>query len=220
MSTKQAINDKLQGSVATYLRCGGVVNNQIKNGFCWICEWSEWRWARASIGAFDEARLFDLAAVIDNPVRMRLMQLWLFSRGKQVPVRRVISARRRRCEVLQRRSLQRRRRSRRISSNAIATTQRRRLYIGVLSSRTSYAHFQQLTGWLLGRSACMQCRNAVYCYRRSVISARTAKRWRKCTRQPRSCLYLCQIFTDLKKFSLTDSAKTVLNLVINNPTTP
>jgi len=26
---KQAINDKLQGSVATYLECGGVVNNQI-----------------------------------------------------------------------------------------------------------------------------------------------------------------------------------------------
>jgi len=32
MSAKQAINDKLQGSVATYLRCGGVVNNQIRNG--------------------------------------------------------------------------------------------------------------------------------------------------------------------------------------------
>ena len=31
-SAKQHINDKLQGSVATYLRCGGVVNNQIKNG--------------------------------------------------------------------------------------------------------------------------------------------------------------------------------------------
>ena len=30
MSAKQAISDKLQGSVATYLRCGGVVNNQIK----------------------------------------------------------------------------------------------------------------------------------------------------------------------------------------------
>ena len=29
MSAKQAINDKLQGSVPTYLRCGGVVNNQI-----------------------------------------------------------------------------------------------------------------------------------------------------------------------------------------------
>jgi len=29
---KQVINDKLQGSVATYLRCGGVVNNQIKEG--------------------------------------------------------------------------------------------------------------------------------------------------------------------------------------------
>jgi len=32
MSAKQAINDKLQCSVATYLRCGGVVNNQIKTG--------------------------------------------------------------------------------------------------------------------------------------------------------------------------------------------
>ena len=32
MSAKQAINKKLQGSVGTYLRCGGVVNNQIKKG--------------------------------------------------------------------------------------------------------------------------------------------------------------------------------------------
>ena len=32
MSEKQAINDKLQGSVATYLRCGGALNNQIKKG--------------------------------------------------------------------------------------------------------------------------------------------------------------------------------------------
>jgi len=32
MSAKQAINDKLQGSVATYLRRGGVVSNQIKKG--------------------------------------------------------------------------------------------------------------------------------------------------------------------------------------------
>ena len=30
MSAKQAINDKLQGSVATHLRCGGIVNKQIK----------------------------------------------------------------------------------------------------------------------------------------------------------------------------------------------
>jgi len=29
---KQAINDKLQGSVATYLRLRGVVSNQIKKG--------------------------------------------------------------------------------------------------------------------------------------------------------------------------------------------
>jgi len=28
----QAVNDKLQGIAATYLRCGGVVNNQIKKG--------------------------------------------------------------------------------------------------------------------------------------------------------------------------------------------
>ena len=27
---KQAINDKLHGSVATYLKCGGEVDNQIK----------------------------------------------------------------------------------------------------------------------------------------------------------------------------------------------
>jgi len=32
MSAKQAINDKLQDSVAAHLRCGGVVNNQIKKG--------------------------------------------------------------------------------------------------------------------------------------------------------------------------------------------
>ena len=30
MLAKQAINDKLQGSVAAFLRCDGVVNNQIK----------------------------------------------------------------------------------------------------------------------------------------------------------------------------------------------
>ena len=32
MSAKHAINYKLQGSVATYLMRGGVVNNQIKKG--------------------------------------------------------------------------------------------------------------------------------------------------------------------------------------------
>jgi len=32
MPAKQAINEKLQGSVGTYLRCGGIVNNQIKKG--------------------------------------------------------------------------------------------------------------------------------------------------------------------------------------------
>jgi len=33
MSAKQAINDKLQGSIATYSRCGEVVNKQIRKGF-------------------------------------------------------------------------------------------------------------------------------------------------------------------------------------------
>ena len=32
MSAKQATKDKLQGSVAAYLRCGGVVNTHIKKG--------------------------------------------------------------------------------------------------------------------------------------------------------------------------------------------
>jgi len=32
MSAKQAINDKLQGNVTAYLRCGGVVNKQIEKG--------------------------------------------------------------------------------------------------------------------------------------------------------------------------------------------
>jgi len=32
MLAKQAINDKLQGSAAAYLRCGGIVNNQTKKG--------------------------------------------------------------------------------------------------------------------------------------------------------------------------------------------
>ena len=32
MLAKQDINDKLQGSVATYLSYGGVVNNKIKKG--------------------------------------------------------------------------------------------------------------------------------------------------------------------------------------------
>jgi len=41
MSAKQAImiNGKLQGSVVTYLRYGGVVNNQIKKGLLLKFEW-------------------------------------------------------------------------------------------------------------------------------------------------------------------------------------
>jgi len=32
MLAKQAPNDKLQGGAVVYLKCGGVVNNQIKKG--------------------------------------------------------------------------------------------------------------------------------------------------------------------------------------------
>jgi len=32
MSAEHALNDKLQGSVAAYFRCGGIANNQIKKG--------------------------------------------------------------------------------------------------------------------------------------------------------------------------------------------
>jgi len=38
MSAKQASNDKLQGSVATYLRCNKVFNKKIKNGLL-LSEW-------------------------------------------------------------------------------------------------------------------------------------------------------------------------------------
>jgi len=34
MSTKQAINDKLQGSVATYLRCGGLLTTKLGKVYC------------------------------------------------------------------------------------------------------------------------------------------------------------------------------------------
>jgi len=32
LPAKQSVNDKLLGSVATYLKCGGVVNSHIKKG--------------------------------------------------------------------------------------------------------------------------------------------------------------------------------------------
>ena len=40
-SAKQAINDKLQGSVTAHLRCGEVFNNQIKTVYCWAWEWKK-----------------------------------------------------------------------------------------------------------------------------------------------------------------------------------
>ena len=37
MSAEQAINDKLQGSVAIYLRCGEVFNNKLRKVYCRVC---------------------------------------------------------------------------------------------------------------------------------------------------------------------------------------
>jgi len=42
MTAIQATNDKLQGSVATYLRWGVVVNNQIKKGLS-LSVWVEFK---------------------------------------------------------------------------------------------------------------------------------------------------------------------------------
>ena len=39
MSAEQANNDKLQGSVATYLRCGGVLITKLRKVYCWVCQW-------------------------------------------------------------------------------------------------------------------------------------------------------------------------------------
>ena len=41
MSVKQAINDKLQGSVATHLRCGGWLIKNLRKVYCWVWEWKK-----------------------------------------------------------------------------------------------------------------------------------------------------------------------------------
>jgi len=38
LQTNVVINDKLQGTVVTYLRCGKIFNNQIKN-YGWVHQW-------------------------------------------------------------------------------------------------------------------------------------------------------------------------------------
>jgi len=39
MSAKQVINDKLQGSIATSLRCGGLLITNLGKVYCWVCQW-------------------------------------------------------------------------------------------------------------------------------------------------------------------------------------
>ena len=50
MSAKQSINDKIQGSVATYLSCGEVLITKLRRIYCWVCEWS-WVYGPAFFGA-------------------------------------------------------------------------------------------------------------------------------------------------------------------------
>ena len=38
--TKQANNNKLQGSVAAYLRCGGLSVTKLRKVYCWVCQWN------------------------------------------------------------------------------------------------------------------------------------------------------------------------------------
>jgi len=39
--SKKAINDESQGSVATYLRCGGVLIIKLRMVYFWVCEWKK-----------------------------------------------------------------------------------------------------------------------------------------------------------------------------------
>ena len=39
MSAKQAINNKIQSSVATYLKCDGLSTSKWRMVYCWVCEW-------------------------------------------------------------------------------------------------------------------------------------------------------------------------------------
>ena len=40
MSEKHAINDKLQGSIATYLIMVRFLINKLRKVYCWVCEWN------------------------------------------------------------------------------------------------------------------------------------------------------------------------------------
>jgi len=73
MSAKQAINDKLQGNVGTYLKCGRVVSNQIKEGLLLsptvkksrkIGEWQSYKLER-------DCLVMDLVRIADLPGRRR-----------------------------------------------------------------------------------------------------------------------------------------------------
>jgi len=41
MSAKQALNDKLQGNIAAYFKCDGVVITKLRKVYCWVCKWKE-----------------------------------------------------------------------------------------------------------------------------------------------------------------------------------
>ena len=63
---KQSINDKLQGSVATHLRCGGVVNNQIEKGLGLLLSLNRW--------IFDEDT--DKSVVVSVTHFLHLLAVW------------------------------------------------------------------------------------------------------------------------------------------------
>jgi len=87
MSEKQAINDKLQGSLATYLRCGGIVNNQMKKSLLlslrvWIFLIGEYlaklqarAWLSCALCAPDQHTAKDEESARDNHVLASLCQI-------------------------------------------------------------------------------------------------------------------------------------------------
>jgi len=95
MSAKQAINDKLQGSVDTYLRCDGVPNNQIKKGLLLsVCEWiffksvNIWQSYKQKHGCLMHFARLANAKAVECLLFLTFIVVWLFSDKGRSLVRR------------------------------------------------------------------------------------------------------------------------------------
>ena len=92
MSAKQALNEKLQGSIAAYLRCGGVVNNQLKTGlllsvrvkkcFKSVDIWQSYKQERGSLMHF--ARLANTLLKVKESARDNHVLAFNFAKYSQI----------------------------------------------------------------------------------------------------------------------------------------